>query len=542
MIVPENGGRSATRMREGDERGRIAEPRVAVRMTRVSKSFGGVQALDRVDFSVRYGEIHTLLGENGAGKSTLLKILRGVLPADSGEIEIAGIALPHASAEAVRWAGVAMIFQELSLIPTLSVAQNIFLNREPKGRLGFVDDKRIVREAHGLFVEFDVAVDPEAPLAQLSAGQRQLTEIVKALSERSRILILDEPTSALSSAEVDRLFVLLRRLRSDGVAIIYVSHRMDEIMRIGDRATIMRDGRRALTAPLSELSLAAIIEEIVGKGARGLSEVERAGETRGAAMIELRGASGASKPRNVDLVIHRGEVLGVAGLLGSGRSSLARLLFGMEPLVGGEIRVKGVKANIRSPQDAIAAGVALIPEDRLLEGVIAQHSVGSNIVLPVLERVSRHGWVSEAAAAEVSREQIAQLRIKTASAEAAVNTLSGGNQQKVVVGKWLATNPGVLILDEPTSGVDIGAKSEIVRLVRELARAGHAILLISSEMPVMLAACDRILVMSDGRIVNEIARHELDPATDAEADEGERLRHAERRLLMAIQVGAAMAA
>jgi ribose transport system ATP-binding protein len=528
-------------MHDGDARNGTAEPPDAVRMTGISKSFGGVQALAHVDFSVRYGEVHALLGENGAGKSTLLKILRGVLPTDSGQVEIGGVALPVSSVDAVRRAGVAMIFQEMSLIPTLSVAQNIFLNREPKGRLGFVDDERIIRGTRKLFDEFGVTIDPEAPLAELSAGQRQLTEIVKALSERSRILVLDEPTSALSASEVDRLFVLLRRLRSDGVAIVYVSHRMDEIARIADRATIMRDGRRALTAPVNELSLATIIEHIVGHASRALGEVERGGETHGEALIELRNASGARKPRNVDLVIRRGEVLGAAGLLGSGRSSLARLLFGMEPLVAGEIRVKGAAANMRSPPDAIAAGIALIPEDRLLEGVIAQHSVGANIELPVLERVSRHSWVSDAAAAKVSGEQIAQLRIKTASAAAAVNTLSGGNQQKVVVGKWLATKPDILVLDEPTAGVDIGAKSEIVRLVRELARAGRAILLISSETPVLLAACDRIVVMSEGRIVKEIARRELDPLS-ASADEGERLRYAERQLLMAIQTGAAMAA
>jgi ribose transport system ATP-binding protein len=528
-------------MRDGDAPDETPEP-PAVRMIGVSKSFGGVRALADVDFNVEYGEVHALLGENGAGKSTLLKILRGVLPADSGEIEIGGKLLPIVDADAVRRAGVAMIFQEMSLIPTLSVAQNIFLDREPRGRLGFVDDRRIVRETRKLFDEFGVAIDPEAPLVELSAGQRQLTEIVKALSERSRILILDEPTSALSASEVDRLFVLLRRLRSDGAAIIYVSHRMDEIMRIANRATIMRDGRRAVTASLGELSLATIIEHIIGRAFRGFGEVERGGETRAAALIELRKASGARKPKNVDLAVRRGEVLGVAGLLGSGRSSLARLLFGMEPLVTGEIVINGVKANIRSPQDAIAAGIALIPEDRLLEGVIAQHSVGANIVLPVLDRVSRYSWMSDAAAAEVTREQITQLRIKTASADAPVNTLSGGNQQKVVVGKWLATAPDILVLDEPTSGVDIGAKSEIVRLVRELARAGRAILLISSESPVLLAACDRIVVMSEGTVVKDIARHELDPASDTGADEGEKLHHAERELLMAIQTGAALAA
>ena len=285
-----------------------AEAPAAVRMTGISKAFGGVQALDHVDFTVRYGEVHALLGENGAGKSTLLKILRGVLPSDSGAIEIGGARLSEYNADTVRRAGVAMIFQEMSLIPTLSVAQNIFLNREPRGQFGLVDDRRIVRDARRLFDEFGMAIDPESPLTSLSAGQRQLTEIVKALSQRSRILVLDEPTSALSASEVDRLFEFLRRLRSDRVAIIYVSHRMDEIMRIADRATIIRDGRHAVTAPLRELTLDKIIEHIIGRASRGLGDIERSEEARGEALIELRDASGATKPRNVDLAIHRGEV------------------------------------------------------------------------------------------------------------------------------------------------------------------------------------------------------------------------------------------
>ena len=511
-------------------------------MTGISKTFGGVQALSEVDLSVRYGEVHALLGQNGAGKSTLLKILRGVLPCDSGTIEIGGERLPEHAAAAIRRAGVAMIFQEMSLIPTLSVAQNIFLNREPHNRVGLVDDRRIVQDARKLLDEFGIAINPEAPLADLSAGQRQLTEIVKALSQRSHIVILDEPTSALSASEVDRLFEFLRRLRSNGVAIIYVSHRMDEIMRIADRATIIRDGRRAVTAPLSELSLDRIIEYIVGRASRGLADVERDERLKGEVLVELRNASGAIKPSNVDLTIHSGEVLGVAGLLGSGRSSLARLMFGMEPLVSGEIRIGGAEARITSPRDAISAGVALVPEDRLLEGVIAQHSVGSNITLPVLDRISRFAWVSDLAAAEISRDQIGRLQIKAPSAATAVSTLSGGNQQKVVVAKWLATSPRILVLDEPTAGVDIGSKSEIVRLVRQLAREKRAILLISSEMSVLLAACDRIVVMSDGRVIKEMERRELDPVSLLGSDEADRLLYAERRLLTEIQTGSGMAA
>ncbi len=525
-----------TQVEEADGIGAAAPE--AVRMTGISKTFGGVRALDHVDFSVRYGEIHALLGENGAGKSTLLKILRGVLPADSGSIEIGGERLREYNADTVRRAGVAMIFQEMSLIPTLSVAQNIFLNREPHGRLGFVDDKRTVRETRKLLIEFGVDIDPETPLAELGAGQRQLTEIVKALSQRSRVVILDEPTSALSTSEVDHLFEFLRRLRSDRVAVIYVSHRMDEIMRIADRATIIRDGRHAITAPLSELSLEKIIEHIIGHAARSQIDREPADAAPGETLIELRDASGAVKPKSIELVIHRGEVVGVAGLLGSGRSSLARLMFGIEPLVSGQIRIGGKEAKIRSPRDAAAAGVALIPEDRHLQGLVAQHSVGSNITLPVLDRISRWSWVSDADAAKVTGEQMRQLRIKAESADTLVNTLSGGNQQKVVVAKWLATKPRILVLDEPTAGIDIGSKSEIVGLIRELAREGRAILLISSEISELLAASDRLVVMSGGRIVKEIPRRQLDPP-DRASDDGERLRHAERELRMAIQTGTA---
>lgn len=533
---------NAARMQNEGAADGTAGALVAVRMTGITKTFGGVQALAHVDFSVRYGEVHALLGENGAGKSTLLKILRGVLPSDMGTIEIGGAQLTEHNADTVRRAGVAMIFQEMSLVPTLSVAQNIFLNREPHSRLGLVDDERIVREARQLFDEFGMNIDPELPLAELSAGQRQLTEIVKALSQRSRILILDEPTSALSASEVDRLFEFLRRLRSDGVAIIYVSHRMDEIVRIADRATIIRDGRHAVTAPLNELTLDKIIEYIIGHAARGLGDVERSEHTHGDALIELRNASGRTKPRNVDLIIHRREVVGVAGLLGSGRSSLARLVFGMEPLVSGQVLIKGAAVELNSPQDAIEAGIALIPEDRLREGVIAQHSVGSNITLPVLDRISRYAWVSDARAAELTREQITLLRIKAELADTFVNTLSGGNQQKVVVAKWLAMTPSILVLDEPAAGIDIGSKSEIVRLIRQLARNGCAILLISSEMPVLLASCDRIVVMSDGHIVSDIPRRQLNSTSSTVSDEGERLRYAERQLLRAIQTGATMTA
>jgi ribose transport system ATP-binding protein len=507
----------------------------AVRVTGISKTFGGIHALDHVDLTIKHGEIHALLGENGAGKSTLLKILRGVETPDSGTIEIDGRLLTEHTPEASRLAGVAMIFQEMSLVPTLSVAQNIFLNREPRNRFGLIDDRQSVKRASVLFDEFGVNIDPATAASELGAGQRQLTEIIKAVSQRTRILILDEPTSALSGAEVERLFEILRRLKADDVGIIYVSHRMDEIMRIADRASILRDGRRVVTAPLSDLTLETIIEHIIGRQSRGFSEVSFDEAALGAPLLELRSVSGVRKLQDIDLVVHRGEVVGVAGLLGSGRSSLARLLYGMQPLKSGEIRVNGKPINISNPQDAIAAGIALVPEDRLRQGVIAQHSVADNICLPILDRISRSSWISSEQASRAVEEQVVGLRIKAVSSDTPVRTLSGGNQQKVVLAKWLATNPEILILDEPTAGIDIGSKAEIVGVIRGLAREGKAVLLISSEIAELLAASDRIIVMANGRILRNISRRNLRPEDSDLAASSERLQYAERQLQIAIQ-------
>ena len=506
-----------------------------VNMTGVSKSFGGVRALDDVSFSVEAGEIHALLGENGAGKSTILKVLNGVHAPDTGTVEIDGRPLAEHTPEAARRAGVAMIFQEMSLIPTLTVAQNIFLTRERRGGLGLIDDRSAEREARRLFAELGVDIDPHARVSELSAGQQQLTEIVKATSQDARVLILDEPSTALSGAEVDRLFAFLGRLKAEGVAIVYVSHRMDEIFRISDRATILRDGRHVVTAPLSEFTLASMIERIVGRRA-GFDELAR-GEVAGEPLLELRGVSGARRPRDIDLTVHRGEVVGVAGLLGSGRSALARVLCGVDPLASGEIAVAGRPVRIASPRDAIAASIALIPEDRRRQGFVASHSVASNICLPVLDRVSRGGWIDRGAARELADRQIAKLRVKTASPEAAVSTLSGGNAQKVVIAKWLAAEPEVLVLDEPTAGIDIGSKGEIVALIRDLAAQGKAILILSSELAELLAACDRIVVMSDGRLVRDIPSRELSEVMGGASEPAERLQLAERHLQMALQHG-----
>lgn len=505
----------------------------AVVMKGISKAFGGVKALDNVDFAVLPGEIHALLGGNGAGKSTILKVLNGVHRPDAGTIAVGGVALTTHTPEASRAAGIAMNFQEMSLIPTLSVAQNIFLTREARTARGWLDDAACEAKAAEIFAMLEVKVDPKAVVGTLGAGQKQLTEIAKAISQSSKVLILDEPSTALAVSDVERLFTFLRKLKAQGVAVIYVSHRMDEIARIADRATILRDGKHVITAPLSDLPIDTMIEHIVGKRSKGLADVQRGNATRGEVLLEARGLSGAHKPHDISFALHRGEVLGLAGLLGSGRSSLARVIAGIEPATAGELRIRGEVVSIRKPADAIQAGVALVPEARATQGIIPAHSVASNIVLAVLNRISAKGVVDRAKAQKITDNMIAQLQIKTASRDHAVSTLSGGNQQKVVIGKWLATDPDILVLDEPTAGIDIGSKSEIIRLVRDLAAQGKGIVMISSELSELLTACDRILVMADGRAHQMIDRATLDDP--AEPDPGHRLQAAERQLQIEIQ-------
>ncbi len=508
---------------------------LAVSMNGISKSFGGVRALSDVSLDIRQGEVHALLGGNGAGKSTILKVLNGVHKPDSGTITVCGKPLEDVTPEAARAAGIAMNFQELSLIPTLTVAQNVFLTREAKGSLGLIDDRTAERRAAELFSMLEVEVDPKALVGDLGAGQKQLTEIVKAISQDARVLVLDEPSTALAVSDVDRLFAFLRKLKAKGVAIIYVSHRMDEIARISDRATILRDGSHVITAPLSDLPIDTMIEHIVGKRSKGLSDVARGTATRGEILLELRNVSGRHKPENISFAVHRGEVVGLAGLLGSGRSALARVIAGIEPAKSGDILINGKQVTIHKPNDAIAAGVALVPEARATQGIIPAHSVASNMTLAVLDSISAAGFVDAEKVRSVTDGMIARLSVKTASRDHAVSTLSGGNQQKVVIGKWLATDPDILVLDEPTAGIDIGSKSEIIKLVRDLAAAGKAIVFISSELSELLTACDRIVVLSEGRMFADIPRERLDDQAIDEHDTAHRLQAAEQRLQIEIQ-------
>ena len=512
------------------------ETNTAVEMVGISKKFGGVQALDGVDFEVRKGEIHALLGGNGAGKSTILKVLNGIHQPDHGTIKVDGKPLYKNSPEAAAAAGIAMNFQELSLIPTLSVAKNVFLAREPRTANGLIDDKETTRRAQALFEMLEVSVDPSAIVGDLGAGQKQLTEIVKAISKGAKVLILDEPSTALAVTDVDRLFIFLRKLKTEGVAIIYVSHRMDEIARIADRATILRDGKHVITDQIKMLPTQTMIEFIVGKRSKGLADVQRGHTSKGEVLLELCNVAGTEKPNGVSLTVHRGEIVGLAGLLGSGRSSVARLIAGLQPSVAGDIYFKGQKIKFVNAGDSIRTGIVMVPESRATEGIIPDHSVVSNMTLAILDRISRWGLIKNAEANIITENQIEKLGIKTASKNHKVSTLSGGNQQKVVIGKWLATDPEVLVLDEPTAGIDVGSKSEIIGVVRDLARQGKGVLMISSELPELLTACDRIVIMAEGRSFYDLSRDFFDDPEDPNRDPSHLLEKAEQQLQAYIQL------
>jgi ribose transport system ATP-binding protein len=400
-----------------------------------------------------------------------------------------------------------MIFQEFSLIPTLTVAQNIFLGQEPRTAGGLIDDRESERRAGQLFAQMGEEIDPGARVGDLSTGYWQLTEIAKALAQDARVLIMDEPTSSLTAAETHSLFELVRRLKERGISIIYISHRMDEIFRITDRITVLRDGRHILTENTADVTMNQVIDAIVGKTMeRAFAWQERVVDRSGAPLLEVRHLSSGTRLRDVSFDLYPGEILGLAGLMGSGRTELARTLFGIDRRTGGEIRINGQPVDIRSPEDAIASGISLVPEDRRLQGLVLDHSVKDNLLLPLLERLDQGGLIDDRRGDRLAEETVSTLRVKTPSIATVVRLLSGGNQQKVVIGKWLATEPRILIMDEPTAGVDIQAKTEILGVIRELADRGTGIIVISSELVELLAVSDRLLVLRDGELTREIDR------------------------------------
>ena len=483
----------------------------AVEMRSISKSFNGVRVLQNVDLEVRKGEVHALVGGNGAGKSTLMKIMQGVYQADAGEILVDGHPTKINSIQDAKAAGIGMVFQEFSLVPSLTVAQNIYLGVEPLGPTGLINDHESIRRASAVFADMEVQVNPRAEVSRLGTAYWQLTEIAKALAQQARILIMDEPTASLAKHETEALFDLIDRLKERGIAIIYISHRMDEVYRIADRITILRDGRRLLTEPLSSVTPERIVEGIVGKKMEGqLAYQERdAAATQGMPVLEARNLNAGPRVRGVSFTVHAGEILGLAGLMGSGRTELARALFGIDRLDSGEIYIRGTKVDLSTPQRAIAAGLALIPEDRRAQGLVLDHSVRDNLLLPLLGQITRGPMLNRRAGRSLSSALIKRFAVSAADPDKPVRLLSGGNQQKVVLAKWLGTEPDVLILDEPTAGVDIGTKSEILDMVRKLATEGKAVIIISSEYPELLAVSDRVLVLRDGSVIHDLLRSDI---------------------------------
>jgi ribose transport system ATP-binding protein len=467
-------------------------------MRGVRKSFSGVEVLRGVDFELLPGETHALLGGNGAGKSTLMKILEGVYTMDEGTVERDP---EH---------GVAMIFQEFSLVPTLTVAQNIFLHAEPRNRAGLIDDRLMVERARELLAQMGVEIDPRKHVSQLGTAGWQLVEIAKALSKDARILIMDEPTASLASSEVERLFAIIERLKQRGIGIVFITHRLEEVIAVADRVTVLRDGSGVGTQPTSELDMDSLIELIVGHAVeRFLGERPPAPPREGVPLLSLRGVSAGGRLHAVDLDLHPGEVVGVAGLMGSGRSELARAVFGIDRITSGSISVRGEEVRIRRPKDAIARGIVLVPEDRRRQGLVLQHSVRDNLTVTLLRRFSRGGFLEDGKLDAAARGEIERLDIQLRSMHAPVRRLSGGNQQKVVLSKWLGTDPDVLILDEPTVGVDIATRTEIVQLIRSLADSGKGILVISSELAELLALANRIVVLREGRVDRMLDRADV---------------------------------
>lgn len=474
-------------------------------LVNVSKSYAGVHALRSASFELRKGEVHALVGENGAGKSTLIKIITGAVQPDSGEIFLRDQRIVHNSTQTAKALGIAAIYQQPALFPELSVAENIALGVEEPGLWSRVNWKTRRRHAVELLHHVGAAIDPDAEAGTLSMPEQQLVEIARALGTKARILIMDEPTSSLSDREAENLYRVVHELRAEGVAIIYISHRLDELPKLADCVTVLRDGRAIETRKMAEVNREELIRMMVG---RQLSEVfPKLAVIPGQTIIELWGlTSGAAGIRDVTLAIRSGEIVGLAGLVGSGRTELARTIFGVSPADVGEIRLCGQPVRIHKPEEAIRHGIAYVPEDRRRHGVVLDMTIASNITLAILNRLTRRGSIDFGEEKRIAGEYVGRFGIKAPSIHTLVASLSGGNQQKVAVSRWLATQPRVLILDEPTQGVDVGAKAEIHALIGDLAARGMAILMISSELPEIIGICDRVAVMFEGTIAGVLDR------------------------------------
>jgi monosaccharide-transporting ATPase len=481
---------------------------------RVTKRFPGVLALDDVSFELRPGEVHALVGENGAGKSTLIKVITGVYKPDDGQVHFKGEEVSFSDPRESQAVGISTIYQEINLIPLLSVAQNIFLGREPRNRLGIIDVESMNREAAEILERYGIRADVTAPLRSLGLGAQQMVAIARAISVDTRAVIMDEPTSSLEAREVETLFGVIGQLREEGVGVIYVSHRLDELYEICDSVTILRDGRVVHAGELAELSRLQLIAYMLG---RELAEVEEEGatgfgeehEAAREPVLEVQGLTQRPRLREITFDVRPGEVVGLAGLLGAGRTETAKAIFGAEPLDSGSVRVGGEDLRTGSPGAAIKAGIAFLPEDRKSEGIIPDLSVKENIVAAALPRLTHAGLVSEKEQDELVDRFIQSLGIKASSPDQPVRELSGGNQQKVLLARWLCMNPKVLILDEPTRGIDVGAKAEIQKLVDDLAVEGLGVILISSELEEITEGSDRVVALRDGAVVGVLSGEEI---------------------------------
>ncbi len=483
----------------------------------ITKSFPGVRALDGVALRARRGRLLALLGENGAGKSTLMNILSGVFPPDAGTLRLDGREVTFSGPQAALAAGIAIVFQELNLIPHLSVAENIFLGREPRTRFGLIDFPRLNAAAAAVLKRLDLAVEPTALIADLRVGQQQLVEIARAVSEEARVLILDEPTSSLSAHEVDVLFGVIAELKKRGVALIYITHKFEELAQVCDDVTVMRDGRVVGESRFADLTRESLVRLMAGRESK--ETYQKSLPTVGEELLRAEAITlpgvGVGRPflvENVSFTLRRGEVLGIFGLVGAGRTELLETLFGLHAArATGRIFLEGQAVKFVSPAAAIAAGLALAPEDRKRDGLVLPMSVAANASLASLERTLHGGFVSERREAAYLTPYIERFRVKTPSLGQLIVNLSGGNQQKVILAKWLATGPKILLLDEPTRGIDVNAKREIYAFIDELAQLGLGLIVVSSELPEILALSDRVLVMCEGRQTAELARADATP-------------------------------
>ncbi|BER92327.1 MAG: ribose transport system ATP-binding protein [Candidatus Atribacteria bacterium] len=479
---------------------------VILRFEKVSKRFPGVLALDEVSFDVKQGEVHALVGENGAGKSTLIKIVTGVHRRTSGEIYYEGKPVDFHTPHEALARGIAAIYQEFNLIPALTVAENIFMGHHFLTPRGLVDWTRMRQEAKKLLDFLDVDIDVDAKVRDLGVAKKQVVEIAKALSLNARILIMDEPTATLAQKEIETLFRIIRFLKEKGVTIIYISHRLEEIFKICDRVTVLRDGKHIATRNLEEISMEDIIRMMVGRNIT--NKFPRIPHAPGEEVLRVEGLTRHGVLENISFSLRRGEILGIAGMVGSGRTELLRAIYGVDPIDKGEIYIRGERVQISSPVEAINLGIALLPEERKTQGLVLLLSVLDNIGLPVLPQVSKRGFVDDQRLLEIGEEMVKQMNIKTPSLYQKVMFLSGGNQQKVVLGKWFARNCDIYLFDEPTRGIDVGAKVEIYHLMNKLIEKKVGIIMVSSELPEILGMSDRILVMREGRIVGELNREE----------------------------------